>query len=81
MLRKLKQKRQFFNIYILYIYIEYKRRKMEKETTKFEFKVIENNNELVTNPMLRKAPKASNEMMAKFLEFRQAKRFAPKDLV
>lgn len=54
---------------------------MEKETTKFEFKVIENNNELVTNPMVRKAPKTSNEMMAKFLEFRQAKRFAPKDLV
>ena len=55
---------------------------MEKETTKFEFKVIENKtvNERVTNPLSQKT-KASNPMMAKFLEFRQAKRLTPKDLV
>ena len=53
---------------------------MEKETTKFEFKVIENTMEHVTNP-LAKTPKTSNPMMAKFLEFRQAKRLTPKDLV
>lgn len=55
---------------------------MEKEITKFEFKVIENNNnvpELATNPITK--PKLSNPMMAKFLEFRQAKRLTPNDLV
>ena len=53
---------------------------MEKETTTFELKVIENNG-LVTNPLAKKASKSLNPMMAKFLEFRQAKKFAPKDLV
>ena len=54
---------------------------MEKESTKFEFKVIENNNsELVSNP-IAKSPNKSNPMMAKFLEFRQARKLAPKDLV
>ena len=53
---------------------------MEKEVKTFELKVIDNKNELVTNP-LAKAPNKSNPMMAKFLEFRQARKFAPKDLV
>ena len=55
---------------------------MEKDITKFEFKVIENKNitpEHVTNPLTK--AKSSNPMMAKFLEFRQAKRLTPKDLV
>lgn len=55
---------------------------MEKDITTFELKVIENKNKVaehVTNPMAR--GKASNPMMAKFLEFRQAKRLTPKDLV
>ena len=55
---------------------------MEKEITKFELRVIENNNkavEHVTNPLAK--AKVSNPMMAKFLEFRQAKRMTPKDLI
>lgn len=53
---------------------------MEKETNQFELKLIENSS-LMTNPLLKKAPKNSNSMMAKFLEFKYAKKFAPKDLV
>ncbi len=54
---------------------------MENET-KFAFKVIENKERVskVVTPV-RISPSNSNPMLAKFLEFRQAKKLAPKDLV
>ena len=54
---------------------------MEKDLTKFEYRVIENQERIESENRIRTSRHQTNPMLEKFLEFRQAKKMAPKDLI